>query len=356
MAVHVRLLHDSDMEQANFFFNSIYGSNRSIENFYWEFVEGPTGKAIYVIAVDEGKPEGKNIVGIQCAIPIELIDGTGRIVLTAKSEDTLVDPTYRGQKIFERMYDLLFEECKKVGIQFIWGFTPAKKAFERIGFDIPFQSHQGLMVFNPVKAYSYLSRLNPQNKMFERIKIFGLSILSFIKGCKRVIGHSNTIEAVPLALTCKTEVIKTLLPESSMLFLNMNSEFIDWRIKRNPFGNDYQNFQFHRNGILIADVIVNFRVPSLGYIEQVVFSDAINDTDRGNVIKKLTVIMKRRVSLIRFICFDFNPALKAQEKLFRECGFVLIKRGSYFVWKNLESDHVNPNKLFLTRLFMQGNQ
>lgn len=356
MAIHVRLLQDSDKELANNFFNSIYSTNRSIENFYWEFVEGPSGKAIYVIAVDESKREGPNIVGIQCAIPIELIDGTGRIVLTGKSEDTLVDPAYRGQKIFERMYDLLFEECKKAGIKCIWGFTPAKKAFERIGFEIPFQSHQALMVFNPFKAYSYLSRLNPKNKVFEKIKIFGLSNLAFFKSSARVIGRSKAIKAVSITLTGKIEVIKKLLPKSSLLFLNMTEEYIEWRIKKNPFSNDYQNYQFYKSDALIADAIVNFRVPSLGYIEQIVFSDTIPDKDKREVLEKLTAIMKRRVNLVRFICFDFNTELKTQEKLLQQCGFVMLKRGSYFVWKNLGSEDANPSRLFLTRLFMQGNQ
>src|SRR6478609_6485041 len=115
MPITIRLLQDHEVELANIFFNKVYQTNRPIENFKWEFLNGPFGKAIYTIAVDDSTTTHTKIVGIQCAIPIELISSKGKIVLTAKSEDTLVDPSYRGQKIFERMYELLFEECKKAG-------------------------------------------------------------------------------------------------------------------------------------------------------------------------------------------------------------------------------------------------
>lgn len=355
MAIHVRLLHENEMELANNFFNSIYKTNRSIKNFRWEFFEGPSGKAIYVIAVDKDSSGNQRIVGIQCAIPIELVDTTGHRILTGKSEDTLVDPAYRGQKIFERMYDLLFEECRKSGIKCIWGFTPAKKAFERIGFEIPFQAHQGLMVFNPLKAYSYLSALNPQNKVIDKIKIASLSHLSFLAGFKRFI-RTKGVESVSIPWAAKMEIVQRLVPKSPLLFLNMTEKYIAWRIGRNPFNNEYQNYQFYKDRLLIADVIANFRAPALGYIEQIIFSEEADDRDKEAVIKKLIEVMKRRVDLIRFICFDTNEELKNQEKIFKQCGFMLLNRGGYFVWKNLGSGETDPNKLFLTRLFMQGNQ
>ena len=57
------------------------------------------------MAIDNSGSENNKIVGIQCAIPLEFTDVKGNVQLSAKSEDTLVDPAYRGQKIFERMYD-----------------------------------------------------------------------------------------------------------------------------------------------------------------------------------------------------------------------------------------------------------
>lgn len=355
MDIQIRLLQENEIELANNFFNSIYNTHRSIENFRWEFLEGPSGRAIYVIAIDASSSHVQKVVGIQCAIPIELTNVKGEIVLTAKSEDTLVDPGYRGQKIFERMYDLLFEECKKSGIKYIWGFTPAKKAFERIGFEIPYQAQQGLMVFNPFKAYSLLSTLNPQNKFFDKLKIAGLSKLSFVTAFKRLRIRSESVNSVLVQSFTKTEGIRKLIPRSSLYMLNMTEKYIEWRIKKNPFNNHYLNYQFYKKEVLLADAIINVREQRLGYIEQLIFSEAIQSRDKKAVVKKLIEIMKEQVNFIRLLCFDINEDLRAQEEIFEQCGFTLIKRGGYFVWKNLNSNKVTPDKLFITRLFTQGN-
>ena len=126
--VTYRLATAADYININAFHNRIDKPNRSIEQFYWEFRDCPFGPAIYVVAED-----GEKIVGTNCVIPIDLIDSKGNIIKSGKSEDTLVDPVYRGQNIFNNIYDSLFEESKKQGVSVIWGFTSSTKAFEKLG-------------------------------------------------------------------------------------------------------------------------------------------------------------------------------------------------------------------------------
>ncbi len=85
--VEYRQANESDYVNINNFHNRIYSSNRTLEQFYWEFHNCPHGKSIYIIGED-----GDKIVGTNCVIPIELIDSNKNIILTGKSEDTLVDP------------------------------------------------------------------------------------------------------------------------------------------------------------------------------------------------------------------------------------------------------------------------
>lgn len=89
--IEVRLANDGDIDQINAFYNRIYGKNRTKEQFIWEFNSSPAGKALYIIA-----EHGTKIVGTQCAIPYYVINGKNETILSAKSEDTLVDPEYRG--------------------------------------------------------------------------------------------------------------------------------------------------------------------------------------------------------------------------------------------------------------------
>lgn len=356
MAIVIRRLLDSEIALANGFFNSIYKTNRLLDHFRWEFLEGPNGPAVYVIAIDDSIGSHKKIVGIQCAIPLNLWTVRGDTILTAKSEDTLVDPEYRGKKIFERMYELLFQECKKAGISFIWGFTPARKAFERIGFQIPFQAHQALMVFEPVKAYSYLSSLNSKNRTSDRIKIAGLTFLSRLFSVFRSRDSNYNFEVEKNQIGSKEATIEKLCRGSKLFYLKMNDEYIRWRINENPFKNQYENYQFFSDGAILADIVLNFRPEGFGYIEQIVFGHDVPEEVKKQIILHVIGIMRKRVAFIRVLCFDINPELRFQTSLLKKCGFIVLRRGSHFVWRSTDGVDMNPNNIFLTRFFTQGNQ
>ncbi|MEP6738465.1 MAG: GNAT family N-acetyltransferase [Chryseolinea sp.] len=354
MSIEVRLMQRHESSMANAFFNSIYKTARSQADFDWEFVNGPCGPAIYIIAIDNAVKDFLKVVGIQCAIPIKFTDAAGNTFLTAKSEDTLVDPFYRGQKIFERMYDLLFVECKNAGIKCIWGFTPAKKAFERIGFEIPFQAHQALMVFNPFTAFGYLSKLNAANKFVDRIKIAGLSMMSWMKPVGS--GRIAKVKMEKVSITESKQItLAALKHQARYYYLDMTSAYLRWRLELNPFQNSYETFHFFIDDKFAADVIINRR-SSLGYIEQIIFDDGLDAESKKQILLMIVDMMKKDTALVRMLCFDINNALAEQEELFKKCGFIVLNRGAHFVWKSFVEGEIDPRMLFLSRLFTQGNQ
>jgi GNAT superfamily N-acetyltransferase len=348
MAVTIRLLQPSEEHLANNFFNEVYQTNRPLQNFEWEFINGPFGKAIYVIAVDDSVLSFTKIVGIQCAIPIELISSQGQVILTAKSEDTLVDPAYRGQKIFERMYDLLFDACRKAGIKYIWGFTPANKAFERLGFEIPFKAEQALLVFKPVAAFRYLKKLNTQNKTKDKISILGLSVLSWLKGLKNNFTSASALKEVPIQ--AKDSLFKRAYQQENYFTLNETDAYLTWRLHKNPFQNTYKNFQ---SADVAFDALINFR-KDVSYIEQVISKPGTAiQSELSSLIK---AFRKQGTPLIRTFCFSSNEVLIHQGASLTEAGFTYLKRGSYFVWKSLDDkNEISANRLLINRLFTQGN-
>lgn len=350
MAVFVRILQENEIELANNFFNQIYNTNRPIENFKWEFLQGPSGKAIYIVAIDDTS-ESVKIVGIQCAIPIELIGSNGSVVLTAKSEDTLVDPAYRGQKIFERMYDLLFAECRKVGIKYIWGFTPAQKAFERIGFEIPFKTEQALFVSKPIGAYRYLKSLNTSNTTKDKLKIFGLSVLAYFKGLLNIFSKAATTQKTNIQST--NNLFLNFYKTENLFTLNESDAYLDWRINKNPFRNQYSQHQWISEGKTLADAIINVR-EGVSYIEQLYFN---HSTSPVPFIQSLIQELKKnKTPLIRAFCFSSNKTQIQQGEALKQAGFTYLKRGNYFVWKSLdETNTIKPEQLLITRLFTQGN-
>ncbi len=358
MAIEIRLLENNQYELANNFFNNVYKTNRTIENFRWEFVDGPEGKAIYVIAVDTSETSFVKIAGIQCAIPIELMNADGSYILTAKSEDTLVHPDYRGQKLFEKMYALLFYECKKAGVKYIWGFTPAVKAFERLGFEIPFQTTQALLVFKPFQAFTHIKKLNTQNKFFDKFKILGLSTLSFISGLKRLFVNESKKQLTEVSLTNNKEsIIRTFYKQKSYYFLRENEAYLNWRLLKNPFGNQYTNLQFGQTQTSPeADILFNIRA-EVSYLEQMFFSPTLDVKAQLQILRKaLKKIQRTGVSSVRVLCFENNEEMLNQINLLKKIGFVYLKRGSHFVWKQLQEENtISAHRIFFNRLFTQGN-
>jgi GNAT superfamily N-acetyltransferase len=357
MAVEIRLLQNHELQLANNFFNRIYKTDRSIENFTWEFINGPKGKAIYIVAIDTAIQTHTEIVGIQCAIPLELMDARGNAVLTAKSEDTLVDPKYRGQKIFERMYDTLFEQCRKSGIYYIWGFTPALKAFERIGFQAPFKTQQGIMVFKPLKAYTFLKNLNTSNTFFSKLKILGLSFASLLIGTKRIFVPSSQYVMRQVQFDSKESIVKDFYAGKENYFIKQDLRYQEWRLIENPFKNNYINYQFSdATDKIVADILINIR-QRVSYIEQVYIHSDLKPSVARQFLKQIIGDLRQaNAPLIRTLNFDTNLELSTQIELLKSVGFIILKRGNFFVWKSLDAaDRIDPKKLFLTRLFTQGN-
>lgn len=132
----IEYLKDEDIEECNDFYNRAYGSKRTLEQWHWQFNHLLWGKRPFVVA-----KEGGRVVGTQALMPITMLDVEGDI-LTAKSEETLVDSSMRGKGVFQKMYEPLTAFALEQGVKAIWGFTPANKAFEAIGFQVPNRTSQ----------------------------------------------------------------------------------------------------------------------------------------------------------------------------------------------------------------------
>lgn len=354
MSIEVRKLSQGELSLANAFFNRIYATERSFSDFEWEFANGPAGPAIYIGAIDTAIKDEIKIVGIQCAIPLKMLAPNDEEILTAKSEDTLVDPDYRGQGIFNKMYQLLFEECKNLGVKYIWGFTPAYKAFVRVGFKVHFKSRQLLFVQNPLTAFQYLVQLNPKNRFIDKFKIMGLCLLSKVLTIKANL--HNQRKKITLSSDARFEFKIESPLHRKLLCLNETHEYIKWRIIENPH-NNYRSVVFsNSDNETVANMIVSNRT-TVGYIERMIFSRSLSNSEKREIIAHCITTLEelKQAPLIRFLGFDGNEINKNEIKLLLEIGFFKVDRGTWFIWKSLDENYDHqPEDVFLNRLFSQG--
>lgn len=362
MNINIRLLKDNEVNAVNEVYNNAYGNIRPLESFMWEFVNGPWGKAIYVIAEDLDKV-GNRIIGTQSAIPMVMINGKGERVLTAKSEDTFVHPDYRGHKLFDKMYELLFDECQKSGIQYLWGFTYARKPFLKLGFSIPFDTIQGLYIINPLASFQYLSSLNQSNNLKDKAKIFALAFGGFFNRIfYQFSGHGKKQKVFGKDFELKTSLIESHLKKYESLWsIHQTKDYLDWRLKLNPFQNDYIQFVgYSQSNQIDSATLLNFRKEGFAYLEEINFLDVDQTKSCFDLILAAIKFSKseRKPFLLRFWGFDVNATSLKEIELLKKLGFIFIKKGTAFVWKDLANGKgaIKPENILLSRLLTQGNK
>jgi GNAT superfamily N-acetyltransferase len=353
--VTYHLATEEDYLRLNDFYNRIYGRKRTLEQFRWEFHDCPFGSSIYVYAADEDI-----IVGTNCAIPFDLIKADKTIIRSAKSEDTLVDPEYRGQNIFYNIYKFLFERCKEQGIQLIWGFTSAKKPFEKVGFEVSYEHLQSLGVNRQLAAWSYLSSLNPKNGIVECIKIFGLTLFARMKLIFRT--RLSSIDAY--VVTERKEIsngvgklIEANLNAKSDLFaINQTEEFQNWRVYHNPNYSEMMTFGYYTPEKKLRGLIVMIpNTDNVAYVLQSSFHPEVPLKDRsGMILYASDRARDKGISLVRNWEWATNTMNKQEIDAYDQAGHFVLEQGIGFVWKKLGEIDVKPENFLLSRIASQG--
>lgn len=351
--ISYRLARENDYVKINDFHNRMYGKSRTIEQFRWEFHDAPAGSSVYVIAED-----GDRIVGTNCVIPIELVTFDGRIIRSGKSEDTLVDPEYRGQNIFNAIYEFLFEECKKQNIAVIWGFTAAKKPFMKLGFEIPFDNAQSLAVGKIFPAYKFLSSLNAKNGVKEKIKILGLCVMSRVKCLRYSRGYRSIVRKFNLHESDKNQDLNVLLHKmngQNAFYIGQDSRFMNWRISDNPYYSNVRTFNFFQKDELIASFIYNVDDSGVAYCCNALFHPDLDQETTTALVKFVRArLFREGISLIRMWSFDHTPSNRIELTVHSDAGFIYLKKGIGFVWKPLKPELPSPNEFYLSRIAAQG--
>lgn len=343
-----RLANDSDINAINGFYNEVYKKSRTYEEFYWEFNSSPAGKAIYVIALFENK-----VIGSQCAIPYYLITGESSIILSAKSEDTLVSPKHRGKNIFENMYKLLIEECKKSNIKFLWGFTYANKPFQKIGFEIPFKSTMGLLTIKPFKAADYFYSITATKGLIPSLKIKCLSLFSYLKFKYLSIGVRKQFELNDNMIPLNSNNFN-YIKYSDLFGLQLDTPFIDYRIKNNPYSRKYQSKSYYESGRLKALIIYNITKENVGFILHLYFDETFAKKLQTQFIKQVIHQSDlKECCVVRYWGFTHNVQNKEEVDILKACQFLFLKRGISFVGLNIIG-HFDFSKFVLSRLASQG--
>jgi len=232
--VNIRLATAADAERANAFHNAYYRTHRMRRQWEWEFCRGAAADAALPFALAEF--EGR-VVGTQALIVIDMVDRNGTFA-TAKSEETLVDPSMRGRSLFARLYDPLLQYAQAAGVRSIWGFTPARSAFERAGFEVPATTSQiaRLLRAPGASALAEGRRKKPLQRGLAAAASVGLSLYAGLRASTAGVGASGIdLDVLDDSPSWADDLTHRFVAQWGGVTIMRSQSYLRWRIFENPY-------------------------------------------------------------------------------------------------------------------------
>lgn len=372
--MQIRFIRAEDAPNCNHFYNRLYKETRSIEQWRWSFMSRflKDGQIPFVVAM-----ENDRIVGTQALMPIPMIDEKG-ISWAAKSEETLLDPAFRGKGVFEEMYRPLLEYMRLHEFSCIWGFSAASKAFRKIGFSTPGITSQIFLPFSP-RAVDSLVKGQPRagtasKKESGKVALYralcGVAkCLSAVKnwrareGRERMSGKGDVVlRTLNRPPTGAAHVMEKFVERWGGQTIYRDNDYLQWRI----FDNPYRRAVFraaYGDGQLVGWIAYTIGDEDMGFVVDIIASAEREEEDRKIVELLLddavNALRGSGATGIRAWRINNHPFDEMLTTVAKRLGFYRVNKGySAVLYGNKDSDRIhsvmNFDKWFITRIYTEG--
>ena len=360
--MEIRLYKNGDGNGINDLFNNYYKKERTYYQWNWEFAKNPYG-CTQVVVDDKG-----HIIGTQALLPSFLnIDGIK--VFSAKSEATLLNPLYRGKKLFEQMYNVILKEAKSSGINLIWGFTGATKPFQKAGFTVCEPMSELWLVCSFWKTFICIFKEkklgNNLHGILRAIQLLGgltyFRLTSLLRNVN-FITRSCNLDIRPMdVFDDNTDKLfdKFVYDNPDLITIWRSKQYLNWRICQNPYykhgiiglyhDNDFVGYvvfakDVSRGMMLLVDVLVLNRYAGIGF---------------RILLKEIKRICKKdELGYIKFnFVFSGNDYCKKLATVIKKHGFCKLPFFSPTVIKVITDNYKDArdiNKWYINSLFTEG--
>lgn len=354
--MQVEFLKDDDIEECNDFHNRAYGSNRTLKQWHWQFDPLLGGKRPFVVA-----KEGGRVVGTQALMPITMLDAVGDI-LTAKSEETLVDSSMRGKGVFQKMYEPLMAYAREQGVKAIWGFTPAHKAFEGVGFHVPDRTSQ---LVQPLSLRAAAAFGDAVGTGLRRM------VLSTAIGAAALVSAARVALASDRTGGIRLQVLEQPPTEAGALCREFvrgwggvtilrDPAYLKWRYYDNPAVRATL-LGAYRGEALVGWIAFSLDEASIGYVVDAMVLRAEDAQQILHALMLHAVLTLRSAGAVAIRSWRLNahPFDQLISKVARGLGFYLLRRGEPVVLYLADGQEAASslslwNDWFVTRAYTQG--
>lgn len=363
----IREYQDGDEAQINLLHNREYGSNRTLEQWRWEFKEGPYGEAIFVVAEYKGK-----IIGTQALLPIYLSCGEQQF-LTAKSEETLVDKEFRGRGLSKKLWGKCWDLAIPKRITLAWGFGYQVTASVKSGFHVVGKLKHAILVIDPTQTYQInknripaevRGRLPVQSVLLPILRVFTLGGFLWSKTKFRQFKRYSEyqVESITKADGRLDTFWRSFAEKSSIWTIARTSDYLNWRVFQNP-NMTSQLLVVTRDNKIQGCVIISKSIhANVGIITDFcTLSENFDETASLLMSSAIESLRSQKVAYADAWYVNSNN-WQTPKYLFwlKKAGFLLLPIGAYFMVKPLAEERSLPGKptslspWYITSLFSEG--
>ena len=363
MPVIIEFLQRESIQKVLHFFNSaqsdqLQTNNRSQEEFEWLFISSFFKPSLYSVASES---ESGEIIGTYAGIFFPMSSKTGEQILTIKGEDTLLSLDKMiglGKRdILKELLNTIIEKSRDDNVMFMWGFTPAKAAFQRCGFKIITRIKGSFYVTKPVKFYKNRIEKFPHLALIKRAQLFAFAWYNYLNIRLKVINSRNFYGKRICFDEIDERALLSFLPEN-VFTTYLSKDFLRWRIMENPASLTYGFLEFRdKKEKIIAYFIYSSNKENIFFAEQFLFARQFPDSKKVEIMKlSLNYCRKQKAIMVRALGLSHNELNLKEMWLLSKSGFYFFNNPeeSYFVFQNLSDSEIKPEDIYLSRLNTQG--
>lgn len=345
MSIEFELIDKSaDLEEIINFLNTLRDYPMTKESWDWEF------NYLSQSTVLASARDNNNLIGTLFVMPIE-INLFGEVILSGKLENGYFKPEYRGKKIFNNLFYFVSKISNDKKMTFFWGITWASKVFTRLEFQAFEECIKSFRLQIGVPDLGYF-RANSTG----RIKPAARYIFYFIKYClfffkkkyiitrfkyssiKNKYERYNKLKSVS---DIQNLYSKLRLSYKNFIHLDMNGNYMQWRISNNPNLN-YLCGYFYKENSLNGYYMVSIKDD---YAFASDFTYISHETSIVMLIDLLEHLSKLKIKFLTYYGNITNELNKNTFKLFKRFGHEKMKETAVpFIFK--ESTGLNNPNLF----------
>jgi hypothetical protein len=228
-----RLYQKGDEGAIQELYENVFNVPMSLELWRWRYLDNPTRQTAILLAVS-GKAGA--LAGQYALCPVRMKVDNQEIV-GALSLDTMVHPDFRGQNMFTKMADDLYQRIAATGMSLIYGFPNS-------------QSHRGFTKYLGWKDLVTTLPVYVRPLMFPILlkKVLRSNVLSNLAGFLTGVGYKLMMSLRSARYRCYTVKIQTRFDERfnklweqacgiASILVRRDCNFLNWRYSEKPQSN-----------------------------------------------------------------------------------------------------------------------